>query len=110
MYKEITEEQKKKIYGLFFEENESDQKWFEHCLESRDLKFNFRTKKDGYYITIEQMYEYVSFKEGVSFLKGMQEITKILGVEDGDEESRYHSNGCETCDYGSCYTLSWRFW
>ncbi len=97
-YVEITEEQKKRIENLF------------DISSLRETDFNYGTDKEGYYITVKQMYRYVTFKDGTSTLKAMMEIANILECEDGDEVSRHSYGGCSTCDYGSSYILELRFW
>ncbi len=92
-YKPITYNQEKEIKALF---------------KSADT-FEVSTEKDGYHIHIVNMYNYVSFT-GCSTLVGYHKIAEILGVSDGDEEGRYSSPGCSTCDYGSRYTVDLRFW
>lgn len=97
-YAEITEEQKEQIKELFY------------ISTVEPPTFNFDTRKGGYYVQVEQMYRYIEFKEGLSFLTGMQAICSILGVTNGDEVDRMSYGGCETCDYGSSYSIEWRFW
>jgi len=75
----------------------------------KKTKFSFDTKSDGYYINIKKMYNYVGFRSG-SVLSNYQQIANLLGVENGDEVSRYSYRGCETCDYGSSYELTLKFW
>jgi hypothetical protein len=75
----------------------------------RNSSFEFETRLDGYYITISQMYNYVSFKFG-SVLQNYHKIAELLGVNDGGEINRNSYGGCETCDYGSKYTLELKFW
>jgi hypothetical protein len=71
--------------------------------------FEFQTKEDGYFIEVSKMYSYVGFRNG-SVLSNYQKIATLLGVEDGDEVSRYSYGGCETCDYGSSYEVTLKFW
>lgn len=78
--------------------------------EYNPAQFEISVKSDGYYIRVAQMYEYIGFKHDLSVLQAYMKIANILGVEDGDEWSRYSSGGCETCDYGSSYEITLRFW
>jgi len=97
-YTEITEEQEEQIKALFYVGG------------YRDTEFTFKTKDDGYYIEARQMYDYLSFTEGISVLQGYLRIADILGCDNGDEYERYSSSGCETCDYGSSYEWTLKFW
>lgn len=96
-YAPITHEQMNSIRSLF------DTSSFEKP------EFEFDTKENGYYVTITKMYEYVTFK-GISTLQGYLAIANTLGCENGDETNRHSYSGCETCDYGSSYTVKLRFW
>lgn len=95
-YPEITNEQKQAIKDLFE--------------DSYSLEIAFETRKDGYHINLQNMYGYIRFNEGISVLRGYGEIANILQVSDGDELDRYHYDGCETCDYGSSFNISLKFW
>ena len=95
----ITEDQEKQIKALFYQEQ-----WYE------EPTFRFSIINNKYFIKVEQMYEYVSFKKPFTVLSGMLEIAKILGCENGDEYMRNHTRGCETCDFGSSYYVEWCFW
>lgn len=92
-YPEVTGDQKQQITNLF----DSD-------------RITFSTEPDGYRIHTKKMYEYVSFHGGISTLQGYLKIAEILGCDSGDEVSRYATPGCETCDYGSSYEVTLRFW
>jgi hypothetical protein len=50
-------------------------------------------------ITVSQMYEYVS----LSF-KHLRALADYFGT-DNISDDNWSSNGCETCDYGSKYTV-----
>ena len=95
-YPKITDEQKQAIKDLF------------DC--GYDLEITFATMQDGYYIDLENMYDYIEFKAGLSVLRGYGEIAGILHVSDGDELDRYYYRGCETCDFGSRYRVRLKFW
>ena len=66
---------------------------------------NIEVKAEGadVFITVSQMYEYVdcSFQT----LKRLSDFFETENIGDAD---RWHSHGCETCDYGSKYTLKLR--
>jgi hypothetical protein len=96
-YKPITKEQKDAIKALF--DNSS---W-------ETVEYEFETRDNGYYITASKMYEYVGFKD-VSTLQGYLKLAEILGCENGDEVDRHFYSGCETCDFGSSYTIKLRLW
>lgn len=54
-------------------------------------------------LTITKMYEYM----GLTF-DLMMKISEILGTTEFNVNN-YDSGGCETCDYGSNYALSFTF-
>jgi hypothetical protein len=73
--------------------------------------FNFRFDNYGYYFSLKNSYDYVSFKNGLSTLMGYMKIAELLGVQDGDEVDRTnYSSGCPTCGYGSEYEVELKFW
>lgn len=76
----------------------------------RDYKFEFGTSGDRYEIRVSQMYEYVEFADNMSPLVGYQKIAAILGCTEGREADRDYEPGCETCDWGSKYTVTLEFW
>ena len=78
-------------------------------LFTKPNEFRIRTAHNGYVITVKSEYEYVSFS-GYSTLMGMMKVAELLGCNEGDEVDRWKSRGCDTCDYGSEYEVSWRFW
>ena len=51
-------------------------------------------------VTLKQMYEYVGYN-----LKHLKTLAEFFGTENIND-SRYSSPGCETCDYGSSYEVS----
>lgn len=67
-------------------------------IEERDKG---KSKHFDYLIEVSQMYEYVDF--GFEFLEFISKMfnTKQINFEHGD-----HYDGCETCNYGSRYTVS----
>jgi hypothetical protein len=101
-YAEPTDDQKAQIRALFgftsFDESVSES------------SLTIAAKDDGYHIRAAQMYDYIEFDKGVSTLEGYQKIAAILGCTDGDEIERESKSGCETCDWGSCYEYTLRFW
>lgn len=52
------------------------------------------------HLTVSQMYEYVPC--GV---KQILSLCRIFESEDVSTDGQYHMDGCETCDYGSSYTV-----
>lgn len=98
MYQEPTEEVIKQIQGMF------------GGYGGQSPDFKFQTRDDGYYIDVSQMYDYVRFTGDLSTLQAYMQIASLLGVENGDERDRWSYGGCETCDYGSKYTVELRFW
>ena len=56
---------------------------------------------DGsYLLRIKQMYEYVN-----SGMIQILKLCKLFETEDVCVGNSWHSNGCETCDYGSRYVV-----
>lgn len=51
-------------------------------------------------ISIERMFAYVDLE--------FKHLMKLADFFDTDNinEDRYHTAGCETCDYGSCYEIN----
>lgn len=96
-YAPITKEQEDAIKALF-----NDRSY-------EKTEYEFETRDDGYYITASKMYEYVEFKD-LSVLQGYLKLAEILGCTNGDEVNRHSYSGCETCDYGSSYTIKLRLW
>ena len=97
-YKAMSTEQEQAIKDVF------------SSYQVEKAEFTFATKEDGYYVSVCKMYEYVEFKHGISTLQGFQKIAEILECKDGDEVDRWSSGGCETCDYGSRYSYTLKFW
>ncbi len=97
-YTEITKEQQEKIKSFFSGYGTYS-----------SVEFEFKTEEDGYYISVSQMYEYVGFKD-MTVLKGYLAIAEVLGCENGDEVDRDSYGGCETCEYGSKYSIELKFW
>jgi len=75
---------------------------FNEIYPGADIKVDSTGKK--IHIKVSQMYEYVEVS--LSILK---EISKKMKCEEIDLES-YQSDGCETCDYGSSYELTFICW
>lgn len=50
-------------------------------------------------IGISRMYEYVDLE-----FRHLMQLAEFFDT-DNINEDRYHSDGCETCDYGSCYSI-----
>jgi hypothetical protein len=72
-------------------------------------RFSFSCSSNGYHIHTESDFSYMKF-QGLSVLQGYLKIAEILGVENGDETSRYKFEGCPTCDFGAKYSVSLKFW
>lgn len=54
---------------------------------------------EGWRVEVDQMYNYAPFN--FAFLK---KVAEFFGTENLNE-SRWSRDGCETCDYGSVYTV-----
>jgi hypothetical protein len=50
------------------------------------------------WVRASKMNGYVPLNFGI-----LKMISEILGTENIDDADRSHTNGCDTCDYGSCY-------
>lgn len=59
--------------------------------------------RDGV-IELERMYQYVT----VTF-KQLTEIAKVLGTDEINLSNGESYGGCESCDYGSSYTVELKF-
>ena len=53
-----------------------------------------------YHIKVRQMYNYVP----LDFAR-LLELSQFFDTKNIND-SRYHTNGCETCDYGSSYEIT----
>ncbi len=73
---------------------------FRSDYEGDKIKVDVRRDGEGYTIEIEKMYSYVSLK--LSQLLELANFFDTLNIND----TRYHTNGCETCDYGSSYKIT----
>ena len=51
-------------------------------------------------VTISQMYEYIQYN-----LKQLLQMSEFFGTQNIND-SRYSSPGCDTCDYGSSYEVT----
>lgn len=68
----------------------------------RDLKITVdRTSSSSLNISVAQMYEYVEVSFDV--LEKLGNLLNTKNISIGDKENW---GGCETCDYGSSYTVS----
>jgi len=95
----ITESQQEQIKALFYQSR----------FQPPSFEFSI-IGGNRYCVEVSQMYNYVEFVEPYSALSGWLQVAKILGCENGDEYDRMHYGGCETCDYGSSYEVTWHFW
>lgn len=75
-----------------------------------DFEMKLSETSTGYSLVIKQMYDYIEFENDIFIICGLAAIAEVLGCLEADEVDRYHSSGCETCDYGSNYEVKWRFW
>ena len=73
---------------------------FEGDYDGDDFDIEVRRDGDGYVIEMTKMYSYVRLN--LSSLLTLANFFGTMNVND----SRYHSNGCETCDYGSSYKVT----
>lgn len=52
------------------------------------------------FIRLSRMYDYVKFA-----FPELSALAELLGTKNINFGDRWHSDGCETCDYGSSYTV-----
>ena len=97
-YLELTQNQIDQVHAVF------DPGFLE------ETKVEIKTTNDGYFIEVSKMYEYVQFAKGLSTLQGYLKLAEILGCEHGDEVDRHSYSDCKTCDYGSSYSYTLKFW
>lgn len=97
-YPQPTQEQHRQIKNLF------------NGYGGGNFEMDLCAHTDGYRLRVNQMYEYIGFRRGISFLSGVKAIADILDCDETDEAWRQSSGGCETCDYGSDYEIVWKFW
>lgn len=77
-----------------------------HDQQKRDRSFKVRVDigKQEINIDISKMYDYIN----LSF-QHLVKLSKFLGCKE-ISDTRSHSDGCETCDYGSTYTVELHCW
>lgn len=70
------------------------------------VKVEFKnTEKLKYSVTLESMYEYVPVS-----LELLNTLATILDCTEISESSEDFSPGCETCDWGSSYSIEFSCW
>lgn len=83
--------------------NEQVTKVFNTKNPYRDFEVELESTKNGqnYTVTLSQMYEYVD----VTFeqLEQLSKVFETKNINIGEDRESY--GGCESCDYGSKYTL-----
>jgi len=62
-------------------------------------------QEDCLFITVTNMYEYVNLTFGM-----LDVLSQKIGCKEISEISRNFIDGCETCDYGSKYTIELKCW
>lgn len=96
--KKLTKKEIQSIFEeIFMEEFTAPNSWDE-------LTVNIREINNKTYVSISKMYEYIE----VSFSK-LKLISEKMGCKEVDLE-RYSEPGCETCDYGSRYEVTFICW
>lgn len=65
-----------------------------------NFKVKRRDTQEGYVLEVSQMYGYVPC--GIDQILG---LCKLFETEDVSVAGQEHSDGCETCDYGSSYSV-----
>ena len=66
----------------------------------RDLSISISSGADYINLRVSQMYEFVPFSYSI-----LKKIEAATGCEDIDVD-QYANGGCETCDYGSSYEVT----
>lgn len=66
----------------------------------KDMSVDVKKVNKDIFIKIRRMYEYVPFS-----FKILKEISYLTECEDIDVD-QYQQDGCETCDYGSVYEVT----
>ena len=67
----------------------------------RDIRLDIeRPTKDSLTIEIKQMYEYVDCSFG-----RLKKLSELFGTDNIDMNN-WASKGCDTCDFGSSYTVN----
>lgn len=75
-----------------------DKNWFKTLVDKNWVK---NSESYAYALNITQMYEFVDIN--FDFLEKLSKMFETKNINIGDKESRA---GCETCDYGSSYSLT----
>lgn len=67
---------------------------------TQDFTATLNERLGSLHLTVSQMYEYVPCG-----MKQILSLCRIFESEDVLSDGQYHRDGCETCDYGSSYTV-----
>ena len=60
-------------------------------------------REDAFDVTVKAMYEYVPLTLDI-----LLKLAKVFGT-DKFRQSQYHSGGCDTCNFGSSYEVTFSF-
>lgn len=81
--------------------------------EIKNLFYNaqceFKTSEKGYQIVVTSQDGYARFKNS-SVLTNYNKIADLLNVSNGDDERYVYKGDCSTCEYGTEYETTLRFW
>lgn len=84
---------------MIYKTDEEIEQFFKTHISDADIEINRDTRLIK--ISVSQMYEYVP--------NGFQELKKIgefFGTDKVNGSDKDYYSGCETCDYGSSYTVN----
>lgn len=78
--------------------------WPASQFDHQEVEITLDNKQKHVFIRVTRMYNYVPLSFSI-----MKQISEKLGCREINDE-REHSSGCETCDYGSRYSICLDCW
>lgn len=75
---------------------------------NHDGEIKIERSNGSVFVSVTQMYD--APEHGLSMVEFVAAMTSAVGLPEMEEYSEENKAGCETCDYGSCYGTTFRFW
>ena len=67
-------------------------------------------RREGEFVFVKITSSYSAPEHGLSMSKYIAAMCAAVGADDFDSHDEFDIEGCETCDYGSCYGTEFKFW
>ena len=74
---------------------------------SADLDINITRRDKMILVKVTQMYS--APQHGLGLAEFVRRMTEAVGLPEMRDHDKISREGCETCDYGSCYGTEWEF-